>query len=275
MNLSTEGFEKFWEFRNERLEVIPMHLLKIEDKLKPTVTINSEGPISRVDSQISTDKILDSGKARDIDNIVDSSRKLAEKQVMSTPTTEISSEVKGSSMEQEWDQFNLKLQDTHKMTNTQETVECKTSLHTEPKYLDKQSKSMDEKSKPMDEQATTSQQIEIITALPILEIVLKVTEILLLDVFYSPHHKVVVRRKRKRKRKRVETLEIPLGNEPMHIVWRDIPFNLAENLTIFSQFTENMKQPPWTKLLKPLLCLGKRRRGLHSSSNSLKQRRQV
>ena len=87
----------------------------------------------------------------------------------------------------------------------------------------------------MDEQATTSRQAEIIPALPTLEIVLKVTEITPLDVFYSPLHKVVVRRQRKRKR--VETLELPPGNEPMDIVWRDIPFNPAKNLTRLSQFT--------------------------------------
>jgi len=53
---------------------------------------------------------------------------------------------------------------------------------------------MDEQSKPMDEQVTTSQQTEIIPALPTLEIILKVTEIPPLDVFYSPLHKAIVRR---------------------------------------------------------------------------------
>lgn len=35
----------------------------------------------------------------------------------------------------------------------------------------------------------------------------------------------------------METPKIPLGNEPMDIVWRDIPSNSTENLTRLSQFT--------------------------------------
>ena len=46
----------------------------------------------------------------------------------------------------------------------------------------------------MEEQATMPQHTEIIPALPTSEIVLKVTEIPPLDVFYSPLHKDVVRR---------------------------------------------------------------------------------
>jgi len=92
---------------------------------------------------------------------------------------------------------------------------------------------MDEQSKPMDEQATTSQQTNIIPTLPTSEIILKVTEIPPLDVFYSPLHKAVVRRQTKRKR--VETLELPTRNKPMDIVWRDIPFNPVEKLTRLSQ----------------------------------------
>lgn len=54
-------------------------------------------------------------------------------------------------------------------------------------------------------------------------------------MFYSPLHKAIVRRPRKRRR--IETTKLPFGNEPMDIVWKEIPFNPAENLTIFSQFT--------------------------------------
>ena len=87
----------------------------------------------------------------------------------------------------------------------------------------------------MEEQETTSQHTKIIPALPTSEIVLKVTEIPPLDVFYSPLHEPVVRRKRKRRR--VDAPEFPSGSEPMDIVWKDIPFNLAENMTRLSQFT--------------------------------------
>jgi len=86
----------------------------------------------------------------------------------------------------------------------------------------------------MDEQATTTQQTEIIRTLSTSEIILKVTEILPPDVFYSPLHKVVV--KRQRKRKRVETPELPPGNVPMDIFWRDIPFNPTALANGLSQF---------------------------------------
>jgi len=84
-NPSPENFERFQEFRNERLEVIPMHLLKIEDKPTPSVTVNSEGPSYRIMSQVNIERMPDMGKAQEIDNIEESSRKLVEKQVLSTP----------------------------------------------------------------------------------------------------------------------------------------------------------------------------------------------
>lgn len=128
-------------------------------------------------------------------------------------------------MEQEWDQFNKKLQHTPKTTNVQETTEYHTSHQTQKIS----------KSEPMSEQGTSLQNIEIIPTFLTSEIILKVTEIPPLDVFYSTLHKVVVRRQRKRRR--VETPEIPRENEPMDIVWKDIPSNPAENLTKLSQFT--------------------------------------
>ena len=54
----------------------------------------------------------------------------------------------------------------------------------------------------MEEQATMSQHTEIILTLPTLEIVLKVTEIPPVDVFYSPLHKALVRRQRKKEKGR-------------------------------------------------------------------------
>ena len=83
-----------------------MHLLKIEDKPTPSVIVNSEGPSSRIESQVNTEKTLDTGKAQDTDNTAESNKKSAEKQVMSTPPKEINSKVRGNSLEQEWDQFN-------------------------------------------------------------------------------------------------------------------------------------------------------------------------
>ena len=80
----------------------------------------------------------------------------------------------------------------------------------------------------MDEKMMMSQQTKIIPALPTSEIVLKVTEIPPLDVFYSPLRKAIV--KRQMKRRRIETLELLPGNEKMDIVWKDVPSNQVENL---------------------------------------------
>ena len=66
---------------------------------------------------------------------------------------------------------------------------------------------------------------------PIDEIVLKVTDIPPLDVFYNPLHKVVVRKQRKMIR-----IETPPGNEVMEVVWKYTPSNPIENLTRLSQF---------------------------------------
>jgi len=117
---------------------------------------------------------------------------------MDTSTTKTNSKAQGTSLEQEWDQFNKKLQDTTKAPNAQEIEEFKTPLKihqdTEPKF----------------------QHAKIIPALPTSKIVLKVTKIPPFDVFYSPLHKVVVRRQRKRRS--VDALEFSLGDEPMDIV---------------------------------------------------------
>ena len=99
VNMNPEDFQIFKKFRNERLEVIPMHLLKPEDKPTPSVTVDSEGPSSRIDSQVNTEKKPDIGKLEDADNTTESNRKSAEKQMIGTSTTEISLEVKDSSLE--------------------------------------------------------------------------------------------------------------------------------------------------------------------------------
>lgn len=50
VNLSPGDFGNLQEFRNRRLEIILIHLLKIEDKPTPSVTVNSEGPSSHIES---------------------------------------------------------------------------------------------------------------------------------------------------------------------------------------------------------------------------------
>jgi len=209
-----------------------MHLLKPKDKSTPSVIVDSGGPSSQVDSWVNTEKTPDTWKPQDMDNKTKSSKKSAEKQVMSTPTTEIFLEAKGSSLEQEWDWFNQKLQGTPKASNTQEMEECKNPLHV---HKDIDPKSINKQSTPMEEQSIMSQHTEIIPAVATSKIVLKVTEMPPLDAFYIPLHKVSFRRQRKRRR--IDTPEFPPRNEPMDIVWKDIPFNPAENLTRLSQFT--------------------------------------
>ena len=69
----------------------PDALVEIEDKPTPNVNVNSEGPSSCIESQVNTEKTPDTRKAQETDNTMESSRKSAEKQVLSTPPKEISS----------------------------------------------------------------------------------------------------------------------------------------------------------------------------------------
>lgn len=123
-NLNPDDFEKFQEFKNQRLETIPLHLLRDDDKPTPKVTINSEGPNSRIESQVNTAQ--DIGKTQQIEIIAESSRRSAEKQVISDLTKDIGPEVKRSDLEQEWDQFNKMVQDTPKTKNAPEIIEYHT-----------------------------------------------------------------------------------------------------------------------------------------------------
>ena len=50
VNLSHGDFERFQEFRNQRLETIQLHFLRTNDKPMPSVNINMEGPNSRIES---------------------------------------------------------------------------------------------------------------------------------------------------------------------------------------------------------------------------------
>ena len=77
-------------------------MLKTEDKLTPSVTVNNEGPNSRIESQV------DTWKAQDTKNIMESSKRSVEKQVIIYLTKDTGSEIKSNSLEQEWDQFNKK-----------------------------------------------------------------------------------------------------------------------------------------------------------------------
>lgn len=64
---------------------------------------------------------------------------------------------------------------------------------------------------------------------------MRIEEIPLLDVFYSPTHKVVVKRQRK-KRKLDAVAVMTSENEKLNIMKKDSPMDPSENLTKFSQF---------------------------------------
>ena len=102
-NPSLEYFGSFQELINKRLEIISLHLLKIEDKPTPSVIVNSEGPNYCIESQVDTWKSLDTRRAQDTENIAESNRRSAEKQGMSSPTKDIGSEIKINSLEHQWD----------------------------------------------------------------------------------------------------------------------------------------------------------------------------
>lgn len=103
--MSPEDFESFQEFKNERVEIIPLHLLKTKEKPTPNVTVNREGPNSRIESQVDTRKELDTGKSQDTENTVEFNRMSTKNQVISDLTKDIGSEIISNSLEQEWDQL--------------------------------------------------------------------------------------------------------------------------------------------------------------------------
>lgn len=80
-NLSPGDFESFQEVRNKRLGVIPLHLLKIEDKPTPSVIVNSEAPDSCLESHADRGKVLNTEKAQDIETTTKSNRKSTKNRV--------------------------------------------------------------------------------------------------------------------------------------------------------------------------------------------------
>lgn len=181
-----------------------MDLLRTDNKPTPSVTIKGREPNSHIESR--RNAAQNTGKTQETEATTESSRRSAEKQVKIDLTQDTGPKGKSNDMQQEWDSFNKKLQDTTKKTDVQETI----------RYLTPHQTQKVSEFEKMDEQGTSSQNAEIIPTFLTSDIILKVTEIHPLDVFYSPLHKVVVRRQRKRRR--VKTLEFPPRNEPMDIV---------------------------------------------------------
>ncbi len=67
------------------------------------------------------------------------------------------------------------------------------------------------------------------------EITLSIEEIPPLDVFYSPKHRVVVKRQRKKRNIDQASVKVP-QNESMNVIWRDSEVNPSEDLTKLYQF---------------------------------------
>ena len=79
-----------------------------------------------------------------------------------------------------------------------------------------------------------SKEVEIIPKDPSDQIILQIEEISPLDVFYSPRHKVVVKRQRKRRRTHQPSLfpeQTVMGN----VVWKE-EFDPSDDLTKLSQY---------------------------------------
>lgn len=117
-----------------------------------------------------------------------------------------------------WDAFNDKLQDTPKLSSTQEPI----GFQTPPGQIVVVT---------TEGPKTSFQDREVIPADPTTEIVLNVIDIPRLDAFYSPLHKSVVKRQRKRRR-----IETPSEHEFMDVLWKDTQSKPIENLTRLSQF---------------------------------------
>lgn len=63
---------------------------------------------------------------------------------------------------------------------------------------------------------------------------MKIEEIPPLDIFFSPTHKAIV--KRKRNKRKLDTMTIAtLENDSMDIVWNDTPIDPSENIMKLSQ----------------------------------------
>ena len=124
---------------------------------------------------------------------------------------------------QEWQQFNWiisnlecsKDDETSKEVNTQEVTSKQVSGETNdpPK----------------------SKEVEIIPKDPSDEVILQIEEIPPLDVFYSPKHKVVVKRQRKRRRADQPSL-FPELTVTGNVVWKE-EFDPSDDLTKLSQYT--------------------------------------
>ena len=78
----------------------------------------------------------------------------------------------------------------------------------------------------------TSTDLEMIPKDPSDQIILQVEDIPPLDVFYSPKHKVVVRRQRKRRRLDQYSL-FPTQTETTNVVWKE-EFSPSDDLTKLS-----------------------------------------
>lgn len=74
--------------------------------------------------------------------------------------------------------------------------------------------------------------MEHIPIIPYSEIMLKIEEIRPLDVFYSPQHKVVVRRQRKKRK--LDSVLSPKA-EQLDVLWWDPTTDPTENITKLSQ----------------------------------------
>ena len=114
-------------------------------------------------------------------------------------------------MEEQWDNFNRK-------------------LNTEEQALETQITHQETTSEIITRGTVNTQEIEHIPVNPASKIVLRIEEIPPLDVFYSPQHKAIV--KRQRKKIKLESITATTqDNESMDVLWKDSSTDPSTNLT--------------------------------------------
>ena len=87
------------------------------------------------------------------------------------------------------------------------------------------------------EETANEPEIEHTPVTPTSKIKLKIEEIPPLNVFYSPHHKAMV--KRQRKKIKLDSIAVTTPeNELMDVLWKDSPIDPSANFTRLSQFAE-------------------------------------
>lgn len=203
--LGTQGLEKFNRLRAQRLETLPLDLLATTSTVQPKGQSEQDTP--KVKKVHEKEKTLEQDQRQELGSgPLDSDIYVDPKLI------------------KEWKQFDSFISNIENIlgfATLEVSTGQKTTVNTVP---------IEGTSSPPKIHKDT----EIIPEHPFDEIVLHVEEIPLLDIFYSPKHRVVVKRQRK-KRKIDHSPLLTSQVEMMNVVWREevSPF---DDLTKLSQY---------------------------------------